>query len=60
MDAGLGTSTWTPSESPTGGPPGHRDLELRPWLEPPVLKAYGVAPDPDRTRYYRALYDLVS
>jgi kanamycin kinase len=25
-----------------------------------LLDAYGVAPDPDRTRYYRLLYDLDS
>jgi hypothetical protein len=23
-----------------------------------LLDAYGIAPDPDRTRYYRLLYDL--
>ncbi|WP_157236707.1 phosphotransferase [Promicromonospora sukumoe] len=28
-----------------------------PGLEPLVLAAYGVAPDPDRTAYYRALWD---
>ncbi|MFD7023290.1 phosphotransferase [Promicromonospora sukumoe] len=28
-----------------------------PGLEPLVLAAYGVAPDPVRTRYYRALWD---
>ncbi|MFD7311312.1 phosphotransferase [Promicromonospora sp. NPDC059942] len=28
-----------------------------PGLEPLVLAAYGVAPDPERTRYYRALWD---
>jgi kanamycin kinase len=29
-----------------------------PGWEPTLLDAYGVAPDPDRTRYYRLLYDL--
>jgi aminoglycoside phosphotransferase len=29
-----------------------------PGWETPLLDAYGVAPDPDRTRYYRLLYDL--
>ena len=29
-----------------------------PDWETPLLDAYGVAPDPDRTRYYRLLYDL--
>jgi aminoglycoside phosphotransferase len=29
-----------------------------PGWETPLLQAYGVAPDPDRTRYYRLLYDL--
>jgi kanamycin kinase len=28
-----------------------------PGLEPLVLAAYGVAPDPERTAYYRALWD---
>jgi kanamycin kinase len=28
-----------------------------PGWEPLLLKAYGVAPDPDRTRYYRLLWD---
>jgi kanamycin kinase len=31
-----------------------------PGWETVLLKAYGVAPDPDRTRYYRLLYDLDS
>jgi kanamycin kinase len=31
-----------------------------PGWEAPLLKAYGLAPDPDRTRYYRLLYDLDS
>jgi kanamycin kinase len=29
-----------------------------PGWEPCLLSAYGVRPDPDRTRYYRLLYDL--
>jgi len=29
-----------------------------PGWETPLLEAYGVAPDPDRTRYYRLLWDL--
>jgi kanamycin kinase len=29
-----------------------------PGWEIPLLNAYGVAPDPDRTSYYRLLYDL--
>ena len=29
-----------------------------PGWETPLLDAYGVAPDPDRTRYYRLLWDL--
>jgi len=29
-----------------------------PNWEIPLLNAYGVAPDPDRTGYYRLLYDL--
>jgi aminoglycoside phosphotransferase len=29
-----------------------------PGWEPFLLEAYGVAPDPDRTRYYRLLWDL--
>jgi aminoglycoside phosphotransferase len=29
-----------------------------PGWERPLLDAYGVAPDPDRTRYYRLLWDL--
>ncbi|MFE7507118.1 phosphotransferase [Promicromonospora sp. NPDC057488] len=29
-----------------------------PGLEPLVLAAYGVAPDPERTAYYRALWDV--
>jgi kanamycin kinase len=28
-----------------------------PGWEPVLLEAYGVAPDPDRTRYYRLLWD---
>lgn len=31
-----------------------------PAWEATLLSAYGVAPDPDRTRYYRLLYDLDS
>jgi aminoglycoside phosphotransferase len=31
-----------------------------PGWEIPLLKAYGVAADPDRTRYYRLLWDLES
>jgi kanamycin kinase len=31
-----------------------------PGWETLLLRAYGVAPDPDRTRYYRLLYDLDS
>jgi aminoglycoside phosphotransferase len=29
-----------------------------PGWETPLLDAYGIAPDPDRTRYYRLLWDL--
>ncbi|WP_312858070.1 aminoglycoside 3'-phosphotransferase [Pseudonocardia pini] len=29
-----------------------------PGWEAPLLDAYGIAPDPDRTRYYRLLWDL--
>ena len=29
-----------------------------PGWETPLLEAYGVAPDPERTRYYRLLWDL--
>jgi aminoglycoside phosphotransferase len=29
-----------------------------PGWEEPLLYAYGIAPDPDRTRYYRLLYDV--
>ena len=29
-----------------------------PGWEIPLLDAYGIAPDPDRTRYYRLLWDL--
>lgn len=29
-----------------------------PGWEGPLLDAYGIAPDPDRTRYYRLLWDL--
>jgi len=29
-----------------------------PGWERPLLDAYGVPPDPDRTRYYRLLWDL--
>ena len=29
-----------------------------PGFETRLLDAYGIAPDPDRTRYYRLLYDL--
>lgn len=29
-----------------------------PGWERPLLDAYGIAPDPDRTRYYRLLWDL--
>jgi kanamycin kinase len=33
---------------------------LGPGWEDALLQAYGVAPDPDRLRYYRLLYDLAS
>jgi len=29
-----------------------------PGWETPLLDAYGVAPDPERSRYYRLLWDL--
>jgi len=29
-----------------------------PGWERPLLDAYGIRPDPDRTRYYRLLWDL--
>jgi kanamycin kinase len=29
-----------------------------PGWEAPLLDAYGVAPDPDRTHYYRLLWEL--
>jgi kanamycin kinase len=31
-----------------------------PGWEKPLLDAYGIAPDPERARYYRLLWDLSS
>jgi hypothetical protein len=51
---------WAPAGS---GP----DLAIATWSttwnygpgwEIPLLDAYGIAPDPERTRYYRLLWDL--
>ena len=36
------------------------EMELRPRLEQLLLDAYGIAPDPERARYYRLLWDLSS
>ena len=33
---------------------------LGPGLEDRFFEAYGIAPDPERIRYYRLLYDVVS
>ena len=61
--AGPGTSTSAGSASRTGG----ADLAIATWSagwnygpgwEPLLLDAYGVEPDPDRTAYYRLLWDL--
>jgi hypothetical protein len=35
-----------------------RGLGLRSRLDNLLLEAYGIPPDPDRTRYYRLLWDL--
>jgi len=40
-----------------GGIPATSTWAYGPGWETLLLKAYGVAPDPDRTRYYRLLYD---
>jgi kanamycin kinase len=44
--ADLAVATWSTTWNFGGG-----------W-ELPLLRAYGVEPDPERTRYYRLLYDL--
>lgn len=36
------------------------DWNLEPGWQGDFLEAYGVEPDPERTRYFRLLYDLVS
>lgn len=34
------------------------EWNYRPGWDPLLLEAYGTRPDPDRTRYYRLLWDL--
>ena len=33
-------------------------MELRPRVEDALLDAYGIAPDAERTRFYRLLWDV--
>lgn len=60
--AGPGTWIWASSAWPTGGylavATWSTTWNYGPGREIPLLDAYGIAPDGDRIRYYRLLWEL--